>query len=194
MAVRWRLHQELLSIRSQVEEFRQRGKVPPLLETCQRRPGAEDWVRSCSTYTFIRPLSSAEYGSQSPSAENCACDSFLAVRSSRGASWKPYASHGSVRLTTKRWKCKLILIASSGKDSMSSPQVSPGECLERHRLFIEFKTANQLLMQVHEAEIEALLENDLAKFEALEPQLLNARKRRDLTAENLQHHMREHGC
>ena len=77
---------------------------------------------------------------------------------------------------------------------MSSPQVSPGECLERHRLFIEFKTANQLLMQVHEAEIEALLENDLAKFEALEPQLLNARKRRDLTAENLQHHMREHGC
>ena len=77
---------------------------------------------------------------------------------------------------------------------MASPQVSPSECLERHALFMEFKTANQRLVEIHETEIKAVLADDLTTFEKLQPDLRRTRNWRDMAAETLQRHMREHGC
>jgi len=71
---------------------------------------------------------------------------------------------------------------------------SSAVCPEQQRLFAAFKAANQLLNQIHEMEMQALLRDDLATFEGLEPQLLRARASRDIVATNLQRHMREHGC
>ncbi len=71
---------------------------------------------------------------------------------------------------------------------------SSAVCPEQQRLFDAFKAANQLLNQIHEMELQALLRDDLATIEGLEPQLLRARESRDIVAANLQRHMREHGC
>ncbi len=75
---------------------------------------------------------------------------------------------------------------------MAAP--SPGECLERHRLFVAFKAANQLLNEIHESEIQALLADDLATFKGFQPQLEKARENRSTVAEALLRHMQEHAC
>ncbi len=77
---------------------------------------------------------------------------------------------------------------------MSSPKTSPGECPDRQRLFAAFKAANQLLNEIHETEIQALLADDIAMFHGLQPQLEKAREHRSTVAEALLRHMREHGC
>ena len=71
---------------------------------------------------------------------------------------------------------------------------SPAVCLERQKLFAAFKAANQLLNEIHEREVDALITDGPAKFEGLEPPLAKAREGRDAVAEALLRHMREHGC
>lgn len=71
---------------------------------------------------------------------------------------------------------------------------SSAVCLERQRLFAAFKAANQLLNEIHESELQALVADDLGLFAGLDPQLRKARENRDTIAEALLRHMREHGC
>ena len=71
---------------------------------------------------------------------------------------------------------------------------SSAVCPERQRLFAAFKSTNQLLNEIHESEIQALLIDDIAMFEGLGTQLQEARETRDIVAEALLRHMREHGC
>jgi len=73
-----------------------------------------------------------------------------------------------------------------------SPRLAP--CPERQRLFDEFKAAHRVLVRIHQAELDALLADDLTTFKRAESELAEARKQRDETAERLLRHMREHRC
>ena len=75
-----------------------------------------------------------------------------------------------------------------------SPNAAHGLCHERSRLFADFKSTHQRLMQIHDAKMRAVLAEDFTMLEQLRAELVEIRKRRDEVAEALQLHLREHGC
>ncbi len=77
---------------------------------------------------------------------------------------------------------------------MAAPAHTQGcSCAERDRLFDEFRSANEELMRIHTEEI-AILEENPSSVPSLNGQLAEARKRRDMAAEALRHHLLQHRC
>ena len=75
---------------------------------------------------------------------------------------------------------------------MASP--AAGTCLDRERLVREFKDANEELVRIHTDEINAAMQGSLSAALSLHDELGMARKRRDRAAEELKHHLKQHGC
>ena len=75
---------------------------------------------------------------------------------------------------------------------MASPVA--GTCLDRERLVREFKDANEELVRIHTDEINAAMQGSLSAALSLHDELAMARKRRDRAAEELKHHLKQHGC
>ena len=76
--------------------------------------------------------------------------------------------------------------------TMASP--ASGICLEREHLVREFKDANEELVRIHTDEINATMQGSLTAVLSLHDELVMARKRRDRAAEELKHHLKQHGC
>lgn len=58
----------------------------------------------------------------------------------------------------------------------------------------EFKDANEELVRIHTDEINAAMQRSLYAALSLHDELVVARKRRDKAAEQLKHHLQQHGC
>ena len=69
-----------------------------------------------------------------------------------------------------------------------------GICLQRERLVREFQDANEELVRIHTDEINAAMLGSLTAALSLHDELVMARKRRDRAAEELKHHLKQHGC
>ena len=70
----------------------------------------------------------------------------------------------------------------------------PAACPEKESLLEDLRLVNRELNQIHTREIAAVQGGDMAGFEALQPELEQARDWRRAVVDNLKRHLIEHGC
>ena len=77
---------------------------------------------------------------------------------------------------------------------MAQARVSPGECPDKYGLMEDVRLAMSEVIALGNREMQAVIEGEFAKAEAIRSELVEVRKWKDSLIDSYRHHVTSHGC
>lgn len=74
------------------------------------------------------------------------------------------------------------------------PQPATAQCPDKQGISADIQLAMKVMIDLCNRQMEAVIAGDLAKTEALQQELREAREWKDSMLESYRQHLREHGC